>query len=129
MLSGLTNESVMCRKELQAAFRRAGVPLHTLNNYYWKLCTPVLTRFPVVCRRLSLIPMFVSLFCPVSRHKNRDAAARKEMKDLREAMEHVSDSAKGLAKQRDDARAALARAKGTLRRMAPVRCRCRYRCC
>lgn len=43
------------------------------------------------------------------------------MKNLREAMEHVSDSAKGLAKQRDDARVALARAKGTLRRMAPVR--------
>lgn len=43
------------------------------------------------------------------------------MKSLREAMEHVSDSAKGLAKQRDDARVALARVKGTLRRMAPVR--------
>lgn len=58
---------------------------------------------------------------PSRRHKKRDAAAKKEMEDLREALEHVSDSAKGLAKQRDDARAALARAKGTLRRMAPVR--------
>lgn len=54
-------------------------------------------------------------------HQKRDAAAKKEVEDLREAMGHVSESAKGLAKQRDDARAALARAKGTLRRMAPVR--------
>lgn len=54
--------------------------------------------------------------------KKRDAEVREEMKNLREAMKDVSDSAKGLARQRDDARVALARAKGTLRRMAPVRC-------
>lgn len=53
--------------------------------------------------------------------KKRDEAVKEEMKHLREAMEHVSGSAKGLARQRDEARAALARAKRTLRRMVPVR--------
>ncbi|CAM9480146.1 unnamed protein product, partial [Hapterophycus canaliculatus] len=52
--------------------------------------------------------------------EKRDAQVKEEMKRLREAMEHVSGSAKGLARQRDDARAALARAKRTLRRMVPA---------
>lgn len=71
--------------------------------------------------RLADITTLVFSLPPSCRNKKRDAAAKKEVEDLREAMKHVSESAKGLAKQRDDARAALARAKGTLRRMAPVR--------
>lgn len=48
---------------------------------------------------------------------------QKEIEQLREAMGELSNSAQGLAKQRDDARAALSRAKGMLRRIAPVRFR------
>lgn len=46
---------------------------------------------------------------------------KNEIGCLREAMEELSNSAQGLARQRDDARAALSRAKATLRRMGPVR--------
>ncbi|CAN0057122.1 unnamed protein product, partial [Ectocarpus sp. 8 AP-2014] len=56
----------------------------------------------------------------VDETQKREEAVKEEMKHLREAMEHVSGSAKGLARQRDEARAALARAKGTLRRMVPA---------
>lgn len=52
--------------------------------------------------------------------QEREAAVRDEVKRLREAMEELSGSAQGLARQRDDARASLARAKAVLRRMAPV---------
>lgn len=50
-----------------------------------------------------------------------EGAVKEEVKGLREAMEELSSSAQGLARQRDDARASLARAKTILRRMAPVR--------
>ncbi|CAM9758892.1 unnamed protein product [Ectocarpus sp. 4 AP-2014] len=56
----------------------------------------------------------------VDETQKREEVVKEEMKHLREAMEHVSGSAKGLARQRDEARAALARAKGTLRRMVPA---------
>ena len=46
---------------------------------------------------------------------------KEEVDSLREAMGQLSRSARGLVRQRDDARAQLARAKGTLRRMVPVR--------
>lgn len=55
--------------------------------------------------------------------QEREEEVKEEIKRLREAMEHLSGSAQGLARQRDDARRALAKAKGTLRRMGPVRCR------
>ncbi|CAM9687360.1 unnamed protein product, partial [Laminaria digitata] len=50
----------------------------------------------------------------------KEEAVKEEVKRLREAMENLSGSAKGLARQRDDARAALTRAKRTLRRMGPA---------
>lgn len=53
--------------------------------------------------------------------QEREAEVKEEVQRLREAMEHLSGSAQGLARQRDDARAALAKAKGILRRMGPVR--------
>ncbi|CAN0552153.1 unnamed protein product, partial [Ectocarpus sp. 12 AP-2014] len=43
----------------------------------------------------------------VDETQKREEAVKEEMKYLREAMEHVSGSAKGLARQRDEARAAL----------------------
>lgn len=55
-----------------------------------------------------------------NKRQERDADVKEEIKHLREAMEQLSGSAQDLARQRDDARAALAKAKGTLRRMAPV---------
>lgn len=52
--------------------------------------------------------------------QEREAEVKEEVQRLREAMEHLSGSAQGLARQRDDARAALAKAKAILRRMGPV---------
>lgn len=89
--------------------------LHARNLALSKPPTP-----PRRCRHLAAVLVTI---VTGDKQKKRDALAKKEVGDLREAMEHVSDSAKGLARQRDDARAALARAKRTLRRMVPVRCR------
>ncbi|CAN0404613.1 unnamed protein product [Ascophyllum nodosum] len=55
-----------------------------------------------------------------SEKKRETAAMKEEVDSLREAMGQLSRSARGLVRQRDDARAQLARAKGTLRRMVPA---------